>query len=321
MFKDFSESQLDVYEHKVFEIINAYQRLINKTLSIVDIAILNTIKLSEKMIFKCVDVVKLTGKLMRYTTFPIHWLWIWWDLNHIEHEGIEDLPTFKVGAHYIYGKPGSGKSTFTYHAMMDYAYHTGKCSYTTASMETPRTDLNGMPYFYHQIFSPSDFFQDGEQVTGFEDERFNFIVYEEMLTQYQQRNNAKKVYNDEVLPMVAAMGTQRHQGIDLFYFISQLPKNDIAIMQMIKGYHEPKIKKGLDYKLWLDTGKIRFKILGWKIKSYIVEPKGGSDYELKPEKTWFYKNKYPEDMKYFNRFNMKQKYAKLEKMKGAKMQA
>ncbi len=123
------------------------------------------------------------------------------------------MPWFKTGAHYIYGKPGSGKSTFTYHAMMDYAYHTGKCSYTTAMMELPRKDMSGREYYYHQLFNTSDVFADGEQFAGFDSEHFNMVVYEEMLTQYQQRNNSKKAQKDEFLPLVGAMGTQRHKKL------------------------------------------------------------------------------------------------------------
>ncbi len=315
------EVKLDIYEVHIFRFISQYKKIVNYVIDFLDLIVLYSIGIAKTVIFSIIEVFRLTGKVMRYTTIPIHWLWIWHDLNRMTNDSIEELPHFQVGAQYIYGRPGDGKSTFIYHSMMDYAYHTGKCSYTTAMMETPRKDLNGKEYYYHQLFKPSDFYKEGEQVAGFDSKHFNIVVYEEMLTQYQQRNNAKKSYNDEVLPMVASMGTQRHQGIDLFYFISQLPKNDIAIMLMLAGYHKIKVRKVLDYKHWLETGKIHFRIHGWKVTSYTIEPSGMNDYKLLKNKTWFYKNKYPEDMAYFNRLNMKEKYAKLPKMKGEGMQA
>ena len=315
-----NEQFLKQYEIKVFSFIVVYKKIVDAFINFFDLVIIHLIKGFEMVIFALISVMKATGKLMRYTTIPIHWIWIWNQLRVQRIDNIEDMPIFTLGPHYIYGKPGWGKSTCVYHAMMHYAYYTGKCSYTTAMMELPRKNIDGSEYYYHQLFEPSDFFKEGEQYASF-DENFNIVVFEEMLTQFQQRNHANKSYKDELLPLVASMGTQRHQGIDLFFYISQLPRNDIAIMQMLAGYHTIRIKKVLDYKYWLDTGKLHFKVDGWKIKSEYVEPKGGGDYKLIPNKTWYYKNTYPEEMKFFNRLNMKNKYDAKPKAKGRVMNA
>lgn len=307
------------YIDKVFKFIDSYKSKIESFQKRYQVIVISSIALFKHALYACLNIIKSTGKIARYTTFPFHWLGIYFELKKMLNR-IEDIPIFTLGAHYFYGKPGSGKSTVVYHAMMDYAYMTGKCSYTTALMETPRKDIYGREYYYHQLFEPSDFFKNGEQVAGF-DNNFNLIVYEEMLTQYHQRNNKERSYNDEVLPMISAMGTQRHQGIDLFYFISQLPKNDISIMQMLAGYHEPKIKKVFDYKHWLETGLFRFRIKGWKMISYDVQIKSNYDFELVNKRRWFYTNIYPEDMKYFNRLNMQKHFSKLEKAKGREMYA
>ena len=50
-----------------------------------------------------------------------------------------------------------------------------------------------------------------------------------------------------------------------------------------------------------------------------ILPTGGNDYKLVNKKTLFCKNIYPEEMAYFNKLNMKDKYDKLEKMKGQVM--
>jgi hypothetical protein len=313
--------KIDKYEVKLFRSIEVYEKYIYLISHYWRIGFLAFTHVWKTFFLYVAHILTYTGLIMRYSTIPIHWIWIKREMKKSDGYKLEDKPLFQVGGHYIYGKPGAGKSTMTYHAMMDYAYYTGKCAYTTEMMEMPRKDISGKEYYYHQLFQPSDFFAEGVQVTGFDSDRFNVIVYEEMLTKYQQRNNKNRSYNDEVLPMIASMGTQRHQGIDLFYFISQLPRNDIALMQMLKWYHEPKIKKAFDYHHWLQTGKIKFYIKGWYINSYTVSPKGGNDYELKLYEHWFYENIHKEDMQYFNRLNMKDKYAKLKKMKGVPMNA
>lgn len=313
--------KIDKYEKHLFNFINKYEKIFKKIISGIDFVVIKIINFLKYIFYYTSNAIEKLGKIMRYTTFPFHWIWIKIDLKKLEKNNILELRIFEVGAHYIYGKPGAGKSTCIYHAMMDYAYTTGKTSYTTEAMETPRKDLYGREYYYHQTFEPSEFFQDGEQIVSFNSDRHNVIVYEEMLGKYHQRNNNQKSYNNEVLPMIAAIGTQRHQSIDLFYFISQLPKNDISLMQILSWYHEPRIKKAFDYKTWLATGKISFYIKGWYIKSYKVVPKGASDYALTNEIKWFYPCIYQEDMEYFNRLNMQEKYNKLPKHKGGKMYA
>lgn len=314
------ETKVLKFETKLFNFIDKYDDKLTRLITLCKKAFIVFLKGYELVFFNLISIFKATGLIMRYSTFPLHWIWIKMELRRPEGN-ITDLPNFQLGAHYIFGKPGAGKSTFTYHAMMDYARFTGKCSYTTEQMELPRKDVYGQEYYYHQLFEPSDFYQEGEQVNGFNSDRFNMVIYEEMLTKYQQRRNKEKSYNDEVLPMIAAMGTQRHQGIDLFYFISQLPRNDIAIMQMLVGYHEIQIKKAFDYKNWLNTGRIRFYIKGWWVESSKVQITSGNDYKLSKPYRWFYKNKYNDDLKYFNRLNMKADFDKLPKYQGREMKS
>lgn len=314
------ENKIIRYENKLFNIIDKYEKGINNTNLFLRNQIFKLIFIHEKLFFAFIELLKLTGLVMRYSTFPLHWIWINLELKKKEGD-ITDLPIFQMGAHYFWGKPKAGKSTVVYHAMMDYAYYSGKCSYTTEYMELPRQNVYGHDYYYHQVFDPSDFYVEGKQVAGFNTNLFNIIVYEEMLAKYQQRLNKTKVYNDEVLPMITSIGTQRHQGIDLFYFISQLPRNDIALMQLLVGYHEPRIRKAFDYKYWLNTGKFRFYIKGWWIKSSKLELTSGYDYKVVQTRKWWYKNKYREDFDYFNRLNMKMEFDKLPKFKGREMKA
>lgn len=305
--------EIDKYEDKVLTIIDKYEIKLNKFIESYKKFNLKVINITKALSDKYIEFFSSFAKFARYTTYPVHWILIYFDIRKMKPK-TEELPIFETGAHYVYGKPGKGKSTLMYHAMMDYAYLTGKASLTTAQMELPRLSLSGAEYYLHQRFKPSDIFQDGEQIVQIDASRYNMIVYEEMLTQYNQRNNKESAYNNEVIPMIGALGTQRHQGIDLFYFISQLPKTDIQIMLMLTGYHEPRVKKGFDYKEWLETGKIRFVIKGWHVTSYSITPKGGMDYELTNKRKWFYPNTLLEDMKYFNRLNMQTEFKNKPKL-------
>lgn len=302
--------QVDRYESKVFYYIDKYEQSLECFKENYSNIVLKIIAIFEWLFYAYCDVLMPFEKMFRYLTFPFHWIDIWLAIKR-SFPPIEQLLIFELGGHYIYGPPGSGKSTTVFHAMMQYAYETGKKSYTTAHMELPRTNLNGTEYYYHQVFEPSDFFKDGEQIASF-DKSFNIIVYEEML----DINNHRRSVSDEILPLITAMGTQRHQGIDLFYFISQLPRNDIQLMLMLKGYHQPKIKKGFDYMYWLQTGLIRFSIKGWHMTSQRIAPTSGMDYELVNKTKWFYPNIYPEEFEFFNKLNMKDKFDKLPTFKG-----
>lgn len=304
---------LDKYITWLLEFLNKYETRIKKFSSINANTIIKVMGFHKRVIETYIELFSDFARFARYTTYPVHWLLILFDIWRMKPSK-EKLPIFEVGAHYIYGKPGSGKSTMTYHAMMDYSYLTGKASLTTAQMELPRMSLSGAQYYLHYRFEPSDLFVDGEQKYSIDTNRFNMIVYEEMLTKYNQRNNKESKYNNEFLPLIGALGTQRHQGIDIFYFISQLPKGDTQLMQLLSKYHIPKVKKGFDYKYWLETGKYRFVIKGWKITSYDVTPKGMGDYELANKHSWFYENTLTEDMKYFNRLNMKKEFENKPKM-------
>lgn len=297
------------YERIINDFLNKYENVvtsIQEKITIVVYAVINVISTISNI---AADIALGIYTVGRYMTFPIHFIWIWGWLRIIRKKD-DTLPIFNVGAHYIYGLPAAGKSTMVYHAMMDWAYRTGKSSYTTEQMEMPRKDLNGTEYYHHQVFEPSDFFEEGEQKYSF-DPDFNIVVYEEMLTKYNQRNNKQRAYNDEVIPMIGSMGTQRHQGIDLFYFISQQPKADVQIMNMLAGYHIPKIRKVFDYKKWLETGKFSFRIKGWWIKSSTIIPTGADGYKISKPKRWFYENTHSDIFEYFNRLNMKAKFDKL----------
>lgn len=307
-------NKIDKHIENILTFINKYETFVKKVIFLIRKCIFKVINFLRYIMNIYIGFFAKFARFARYTTKPVHWLLILFDIWKMKPKE-EDIPLLQLGAHYIYGKPGSGKSTMTYHAMTHNGYLSGKAALTTAQMEIPRLSLSGAEYYLHQRFSPSDLFQEGQQTVSIDSNKFNMIVYEEMLTYNNQRNNKNSSYNNEFLPLIGAIGTQRHQGIDIFYFISQLPRNDIQLMQILSYYHIPKVKKGFDYEHWLETGKYRFTIKGWHVESYEITPKGSSDYELTNKKKWFYKNEFFEDMKFFNRLNMKKEFSNKPKLK------
>lgn len=294
--------------------IEGYRKILVKVIDFGYYILSKCLILIKAFISLFILIYRVLGKLIRKTTIPLHFIWIFIEWLSSRKKKETDNPCFATGAHFFYGKPGAGKSTLVYHLMMDNAHKTGKSAYTTAQMETPRTKLNGAQYYIHQLIDVNEIYVAGEQLLGFDGKRFNMLVYEELLTGHNQRKNKEKSYNDSFIPMIASMGTQRHQGMKLFYFISQLPSTDIQLMLMLKGYHVPKIKWKFDYKGWLNTGKFRFTIKGWKIIHYNILATGNNGYTLQPFKKTFYKCEYPEDMEHFNRYNMANKFNKLKKI-------
>lgn len=310
---DKSLNRLFTYNEKINSLLNKYLKCYLKFQRMYKISF-STIILIPRSIFNIATKISSALYIVaRYSTWPMHWIWIWfWSYKKSkQNNGFMDYPFNKTGVHFWYGKPGSGKSTVVYHKNMEHAYITGKASYTNVLMEEPREELSGRQYYYNQVFNPSDIFKNGEQIARFDTSKFNKIVFEEVLERMNQRNNKKSDYNDEFIPMISAQATQRHQGIELFDYISQIPTLDIQLMLMLSGYHIPKIKFKFDYSGWLKSGKFRWIIKGWKIKSYEVIPTGGNNYELKHIKTYFYPCTLFDDMKYFKRLNMKDKYNSL----------
>lgn len=303
-------NSLDRYEKKLISIIVFYRKVILRFIAIIDLFFRTVANLLNKLY-----------KIARYSTIPLHWLWIFITLRKMveDQPDFMDLPFNKNGAHYWYAKPGEGKSTCVFHKNMEHAYLTGKAAYTTVQMERPRTRRDGTKFVYNQVFDPNELFVEGKQIKAW-DKRFNKVVFEEILTQgFNHRLNNQSSYKDIVIPMIASMSAQRHQGIEIFDFISQLPKTDIQIMQMLTYYHRPKIKKKFDYVHWLQTGKFRFTIKGWKIKTYEIMLTGAADYEIVPYKTYFYPCTLHDDMEFFEQFNLKKNFDSLETMKGVTM--
>lgn len=280
--------KLNISEEILFSFIKISQKIFYSILMLFYKVVLEFIKntiINAVEIYN--DFVIQFYNLARWTTIPLNKLWIlgWLELI-LSGDGKEPLD--EEGLHYITGLQGSGKSSLMFAKMKDYAHKTGRASYVNTKMEKPKLSVNGY-YVYHRLFSADEFYKDKVAIKQFNTEMFCSIVYDELHFFNNNRMNRSNDYNSTFIPMINDNVLMRHKNIKWVLYSSQFPRNDIQIMTLLKGYHRVKVKKGIDYRKWLETGKFEISLLGWRIKSYELEI-SENNYKLKLVKRWFKRN-------------------------------
>ena len=250
----------------------------------------------------------------RYATLPFSIIWYIQELIALRKKTSKQIPLAEIGAHYIYGKPGDGKSTFVYYFMERMAKDWGKGAYTTEQMEIPRFNDRGELVYHHQKIDLADIYKNGKQQLGFDGNRFDKLVIEETLTKFNHRNNKKTDYNDILLGIVETMATMRHQWLRQVIFISQLPIGDVQLMLMMLYHHHPKVKFSYGFRNWLKTGKLKKEIRGWRVEYSAVMPTGNNNYVFSKRPSYYVKNDLKEEMESFNRLNMERDYLNKKKI-------
>lgn len=247
--------------------------------------------LIENIIFEGIlyynDYVLILYRTARFTTIPLNKLWIIGWMKTTFSLGRKKEPLDEEGNHYITALVGGGKSSLMKAKMDDYAAMTGKASYVTTRMEKPKFD-GSQWYVNHRFFNFEEFFGGGKQIKKFNTNLFCAVIFDEMHLKNNQRNNKKTEYNEIFIPIVNSSIRMRHDGIKWMLFSSQMPKNDIQLMSLIKYYHKVKVIKGIRYWDWILTGEFKYTILGWKIQTFTVEA-NDSGLNLKKHKTWYKK--------------------------------
>jgi hypothetical protein len=289
---DVIESYSDLISDRITNVTNKIQKVINIAAD------------KWKLFLKEIsDLIMGFYPIARLITFPMHWIWIAvWNYFSETPEARELLN--KEGTHYITALAGGGKSTLAWQKMYDYGKMTGKCSYVTTEMEKVKYDEMGKPFVRHIHFRPSDFYgleisekfdENGKPIKefkqGVQKKRFNkdlatCLVFDEMHYLNNNRLNGTKENKQSFIPMINSFVLQRHAGMKWILVLSQMPKNDTQIMNILTGYHRIQIKKGFSYSKWLEDGLFRKVIKGWKIHSF--EVKVENDYlKLVTTKKWF----------------------------------
>lgn len=238
------------------------------------------------------DVLMDYYKAARYSTFPLHWIWIALYF-YINTYSVSREPLDEHGSHYISGLPGDGKSTLMWQKIHDYAKMTGKCAYITTEMEKVKYDELGQAYLNHIPFKLEEFFgkRNPDDPFGSQLKRFNSdlaccLAVDELHFYNNNRNNRSGAYNAIFIPFINNIVLMRHLKIHWILLSSQMPKNDTQIMSILKSYNEVKIKKGFVYSKWLEDGKFTRRVKGWRVRTYSVST--STDYlKLEKRKRWF----------------------------------
>ena len=64
------------YEQKVYEKIDRYEAFLKNVFTKVESILFKAIKVFKAAVFKIIDLFESYGRFMRYTTFPLHWIYL-----------------------------------------------------------------------------------------------------------------------------------------------------------------------------------------------------------------------------------------------------
>lgn len=292
---------IDKYASFINDFIYKNKKISNKVSDSFYLLINHLIKLVYFIVNFYSDQVMKLYTIARWSTIPTNKLWIIGWFRYILSQSERD-PFDEGGNQYINAPVGGGKSSIMFAKMKDFAKRSGKASYVTTAMEKPKYK-NMERYVYHRVFNLQEFFSEGKQIRNFDTDHFDTIIVDELHLLNNNRKNKEKAYNDIFLPLVNNSILMRHKGIKTILFASQMLKNDIQLMSLLKYYHKVKAVKGIDYRQWLIDGKFKITIIGWKVQTYTIEMTDNG-FKLHKHKFWFKKN-YPAYLRDFETLAMK----------------
>lgn len=225
----------------------------------------------------CIIFLKIYA-IMRYSTIPYNWIiirtWLW-NLFRGGHSTPLDI----VGVHYIQAPPGGGKSLLLKVLSDQVNQEKKKGVYLTKAIEKPKIDENGNKYVYNRFIDIKSYFDlnPDSKTAGQPIKRFNFnkyiqLFFDEFHLDNNNRDNKTKLYNLFFKPLLEQFISMRHDGCERIILTSQVASNDIQLMPMLARYHTLRLKKGIKWSEWMETGKFIYRPLKFRIKSFIIDP-------------------------------------------------
>lgn len=235
--------------------------------------------------------------IARRLSWPWHFFYIWFYkyLNKPKHKR---LLTDEDGFHGITGNTGAGKSSFSMELAERDRHILGKSWYFNSDIEKPSYSPELKAHVrYHTILPFSKVWSNFKMHMQLNSKYYAAYCIDEMHRIFDYRQNRTTVYASLFEPFRDyAVVSRKH--IKRLFGITQMDRLDIQLMHLVKYFHEPRIDIGFDYEDWLlETGLFRFKVLGWRVKSYTVE--NGDDLVL--YKKWYLPNEFA-DMDNFNTY-------------------
>jgi hypothetical protein len=186
------------------------------------------------------------------------------------------------------GPPGCGKSLAAYLTITESANETGKAAFVNTKFERAQPDENGRKFKIHRYFTMDELFDVktengnfiGYQKRGFRSKYYRSIVYDEVHTIFNNRQNRTKEYMLLFVPFMRNMVTYRHEGFHSIFLLTQLTQ-DVQLMSISNYIHKPETIMDINYERWIETGKFEVVPVQINFKTYQYE-----DGKLTLYKTW-----------------------------------
>ena len=217
------------------------------------------------------ELIKSFYTELRYLTIPFNfaivWIWDWYITKNSDKEPLDE-----IGVHYVQSLPGGGKSSLAKHKADEFMHKYGRSSYITHAFEKTKKDDDGNKYVYHRLVDLKDYYGERKKLKRFNFKKYYALFIDEFHLLNNNRFNKEKTYNDFFKALLDDLIAIRHTDMDRAYILSQLPSNDVQLMAIIAYYHVIKMKKGINYWRWIETGRFERVPLKWRIKTYTIEP-------------------------------------------------
>lgn len=252
--------KIEALEQKVIDKIEAIEASVRKYLSI-----------AEKKCFSFLDSAReiIDKRIIRYLTYPGSWF-IFQIIKWIKNLHKNRDLTFKPGIHIHLGGPGTGKTLGVKLVMDYYLDNYGYASWINYKFEKPKVDDEGT-FVYHAPWSYDDLYgvrMERGKLVGYQKNKLPFhyfkirVADESHLTFYTRMNRTNQ-YNLIFKPYSEDLVVSRHEDCVATHIMSQVTP-DVILLSLSDYVHYPETIKDLDYRHWLETGKIE--IIPIKIK-------------------------------------------------------
>lgn len=190
--------------------------------------------------------------------------------------------------HTIMGPPGCGKSLLAFMSITESALETGKAAFVNTKFEKSSVDENGRKYKMHRYFTMDELFgvkqKDGNfvgyQKKGFSSKYYRSIVYDEVHTIFNNRQNRTREYMLLFVPFMRNMVMYRHEGFHSIFLLTQLTQ-DVQLMSISNFIHKPETILDINYSRWIQNGKFELVPVKVNIQTYTYQ-----DGKLTLYKTW-----------------------------------
>lgn len=167
-------------------------------------------------------------------SYPLVWLVEW-------GKQILRPPLYKNGIHAVIGDTGSGK-TLIIHILTQRFIKQG---YTVVSNSKFNDDV--------KVIDIKEYFKDGKQVKPLTN---CIVILDEVMKEFNRRDNKKKEYNDSFIPFISWLATHRHDRVPKIYLLSQSYNMfDIQITNLIQRVNFVTSKVSPDPAIWIRQKK------------------------------------------------------------------